>query len=109
MEYKLVGEEELLRRYVTHASETAVQDLLAASQPELQDGWRLFRIKRGVEICRKNQGRVKVVRGQCIVDVSASEFQSLTSVVDTCKVRTDFITNSILCTLECNSLTCSST
>lgn len=87
MEYKLVGEGESLRRYVTHASETAIQDLLAASRPELQDGWRLHRIKRGVEICRKKHGKVKVVRGQCYVDVSASDFQSLTSVVGTCKVR----------------------
>lgn len=85
LSHRIVSEESV-QRYVTHASERCVQDLLAASRPELYDDWKLYRIKRGVEISRRSQGSVMLVRGRSFVDVPPSQIRSLASAIETAKV-----------------------
>ncbi|KAG6543306.1 hypothetical protein Mapa_015220 [Marchantia paleacea] len=84
LSHRIVSEESV-QRYVTHASERCVQDLLAASRPELYDDWKLYRIKRGVEISRRSQGPVMLVRGRSFVDVPPSQIRSLASAIETAK------------------------
>jgi hypothetical protein len=78
--------EESVQRYVTHASDRCMQDLLSASRPELADDWKLYKIKRGVEISRRYQGPVMVVRGRSYINVPPAELQSLASAIETAKV-----------------------
>lgn len=78
--------EESVQRYVTHASDRCVQDLLSASRPELCDDWKLYKIKRGVEICRRYQGPVMVVRGRSFINVPPGELKSLANAIETAKV-----------------------
>lgn len=77
--------EESVQRYVTHASDRCMQDLLSASRPELADDWKLYKIKRGVEISRRYQGPVMVVRGRSYINVPPAELQSLASAIETAK------------------------
>lgn len=78
--------EESVQRYVTHASDRCVQDLLSASRPELCDDWKLYKIKRGVEISRRYEGPVMVVRGRSFINVPPAELKSLASAIETAKV-----------------------
>lgn len=81
--------EESLRRYLLHASERCIQELLAASMVDAnnqdEEGWRPLKARRGVEIWQNFQGGSLVsVRGRKLLNQFPS-FIPLANAIDTAK------------------------
>ncbi|KAH9332055.1 hypothetical protein KI387_004163, partial [Taxus chinensis] len=75
-----------LKRFVVHASETCIQDLLAASgEDSRDDGWKVLAIGGGVEISRRSNGPLDMLRGRRILRVPASHFKAVATAIDTAK------------------------
>lgn len=87
--------EDSLRRYVGYASESCIQELLAASSDsgrggDDDDGWKVLVYHNGVEISKRRTGPAHVFRSRWLLqDVSPEQFMAAASAVDAAKVQTD--------------------
>jgi hypothetical protein len=73
----MVVREASLNRYVLHASERCVQELVELSAlEETQNGWKYLCSKDGIDISTKKIGEAMVtaVRGRRVLKVSSSRF-----------------------------------
>lgn len=80
--------EDSLRRYVSYASESCIQELLAASDSGRggeDDGWKVLAYRNGVEIARRRTGHVFRSRW-LLQDVSPEQFMAVANAVDAAKV-----------------------
>src|SRR4051812_40893693 len=89
--------EDSLRRYVSYASESCIQELLAASDGRGgggngggdaadDDGWRTLAYCNGVEIAKRGTGQV--FRSRWLLrGVSPEQFMAVANAVDAAKVR----------------------
>jgi hypothetical protein len=79
-----------LRRYVSYASETCIQELLAASDSgdgDEDDGWKVLAHRNGVEIARRRTGPGHVFRSRWLLQgVSPEQFMAAANAVDAAKV-----------------------
>jgi hypothetical protein len=85
--------EDSLRRYVSYASESCIQELLAASSDSGRggddDGWKVLVYHNGVEISKRRTGPAHVFRSRWLLqDVSPEQFVAAASAVDAAKVHT---------------------
>jgi hypothetical protein len=87
--------EDSLRRYVSYASESCIQELLAASDSgrggddDDDDGWKVLAYRNGVEIARRRTGPGHVFRSRWLLqDVSPEQFMAVANAVDAAKART---------------------
>jgi hypothetical protein len=89
--------EDSLRRYVSYASESCIQELLAASDSgrggdDDDDGWKVLAYRNGVEIARRRTGPGHVFRSRWLLqDVSPAQFMAVANAVDAAKVRTNIL------------------
>eukprot|EP01018_Ginkgo_biloba_P025012 Gb_27818 [translate_table: standard] len=75
-----------LKRYVLHASESCIQDLLSASGASRADGWKVLAVGRGVEISRRSTtGALPILRGRRMLRVSPAQFNAVATAIDTAK------------------------
>lgn len=83
--------EDSLRRYVGYASESCIQELLAASSDsgrggDDDDGWKVLVYHNGVEISKRRTGPAHVFRSRWLLqDVSPEQFMAAASAVDAAK------------------------
>nr|ACG41709.1 hypothetical protein [Zea mays] len=82
--------EDSLRRYVGYASESCIQELLAASSDSGRggddDGWKVLVYHNGVEISKRRTGPAHVFRSRWLLqDVSPEQFMAAASAVDAAK------------------------
>ncbi|TVU26015.1 hypothetical protein EJB05_28540, partial [Eragrostis curvula] len=83
--------EDSLRRYVSYASESCIQELLAASDSgrggdDDDDGWKVLAYRNGVEIARRRTGPGHVFRSRWLLqDVSPEQFMAVANAVDAAK------------------------
>jgi hypothetical protein len=80
-----------LRRYVSYASESCIQELLAASDSggdgDEDDGWKVLAHRNGVEIARRRAGPGHVFRSKWLLQgVSPEQFMAAANAVDAAKV-----------------------
>lgn len=85
--------EDSLRRYVSYASESCIQELLAASDSgrgtdgDGDDGWKVLVYHNGVEISKRRTGPAHVFRSRWLLqDVSPEQFMVVANAVDAAKV-----------------------
>lgn len=86
--------EDSLRRYVSYASESCIQELLAASDSgrggadgDGDDGWKVLVYHNGVEISKRRTGPAHVFRSRWLLqDVSPEQFMAVANAVDAAKV-----------------------
>ncbi|XP_057838422.2 uncharacterized protein LOC131048481 isoform X2 [Cryptomeria japonica] len=75
-----------LKRFVLHASESCIQDLLSASgENSRDDGWKVLAIGGGVEISRRSNGPLDMLRGRRKLRIPASHFKAVATAIDTAK------------------------
>nr|ABK22705.1 unknown [Picea sitchensis] len=80
-----------LKRYVLHASESCVQDLLisatATGGDSKAEGWKVLGVGEDeIEISRRWSGAIPMLRGRRILrGTSPSQFQAVASAIDTAK------------------------
>ncbi|CAN6362641.1 unnamed protein product [Urochloa humidicola] len=85
--------EDSLRRYVSYASESCIQELLAASDSGRgaaadgeDDGWKVLVYQNGVEISKRRMGPAHVFRSRWLLqDVSPEQFMAAVNAVDAAK------------------------
>ncbi|KAL6658596.1 hypothetical protein ACP70R_004182 [Stipagrostis hirtigluma subsp. patula] len=83
--------EDSLRRYVSYASESCIQELLAASDSgrgggDDDGGWKVLVYQNGVEISRRRSGPAHVFRSRWLLhDVSPEQFMAVANAVDAAK------------------------
>ncbi|KAL6868299.1 hypothetical protein ACP4OV_015144 [Aristida adscensionis] len=86
--------EDSLRRYVSYASESCIQELLAASDAgrggggggEDDGGWKVLVYQNGVEISKRRAGPAHVFRSRWLLhDVSPEQFMAVANAVDAAK------------------------
>ncbi|XP_068648946.1 uncharacterized protein [Aristolochia californica] len=83
--------EDSLRRYVYHASESCVQELLAASDPnrsidDSSDKWKVLALENGVEISKRRSGSFHIFRSRWILrSVSPQQFITVANAIDAAK------------------------
>ncbi|WVZ53406.1 hypothetical protein U9M48_004352 [Paspalum notatum var. saurae] len=87
--------EDSLRRYVSYASESCIQELLAASDSggsgrgggdDGDDGWKVLVYQNGVEISKRRAGPAHVFRSRWLLqDVSPEQFMAAANAVDAAK------------------------
>jgi len=79
-----------LKRYVSYASESCIQELLSASdsnRAEGFDGWKVLSIDDGVEISKRQTGSLHVFRSRWLLrSVSPQQFISVANAIDAAKV-----------------------
>uniref|UniRef100_A0A0D6R6K5 START domain-containing protein n=1 Tax=Araucaria cunninghamii TaxID=56994 RepID=A0A0D6R6K5_ARACU len=75
-----------LKRFVLHASESCIQDLLSATGDQNRgDGWKILAMGGGVEISRRSNGPLNMLRGRRILRVPLSQFKAVATAIDTAK------------------------
>lgn len=78
-----------LKRYVSYASESCIQELLSASdssRAEGLDGWKVLSIDDGVEISRRCSGSLHVFRSRWLLRaVSPQQFIAVANAIDAAK------------------------
>ncbi|RLM68919.1 uncharacterized protein C2845_PM17G04940 [Panicum miliaceum] len=82
--------EDSLRRFVSYASESYIQELLAASDSGRggggDDGWKVLVYQNGVEISKRRVGPAHVFRSRWLLqDVSPEQFMAVANAVDAAK------------------------
>ncbi|XP_062183007.1 uncharacterized protein LOC133887105 [Phragmites australis] len=83
--------EDSLRRYVSYASESCIQELLAASDSgrggdDDDDGWKVLAYRNGVEISRRRTRPAHVFRSRWLLHaVSPEQFMAVANAVDAAK------------------------
>ncbi|XP_038986750.1 uncharacterized protein LOC103701607 isoform X2 [Phoenix dactylifera] len=81
--------EDSLRRYVSYASESCIQELLSASdssRAEGGDGWKVLAFENGVEISKRCSGSPHVFRGRWLLrSVSPQQFITVATAIDAAK------------------------
>ncbi|XP_019708353.1 uncharacterized protein [Elaeis guineensis] len=81
--------EDSLRRYVSYASESCIQELLSASDSSLAgggDGWKVLALENGVEISRRCSGSLHVFRSRWLLhSVSPQQFITVANAIDAAK------------------------
>ena len=86
-----------MRRYVRYASESCIQELLAASESGRggggngddgdDDGWKTLAYCNGVEISKRRSGTGQVFRSRWLLHaVSPEQFMAVANAVDAAKV-----------------------
>jgi hypothetical protein len=85
--------EDSLRRYVSYASESCIQELLAASDSGRgagdgeDDGWKTLAYCNGVEISKRQLGTGQMFRSRWLLHaVSPEQFMAVANAVDAAKV-----------------------
>lgn len=82
--------EDSLRRYVSYASESCIQELLSASESGRvggNDGWKVLALDDGVEISRRRAGSLHVFRSRWLLQsVSPRQFMTVANAIDAAKV-----------------------
>ncbi|XP_066335144.1 uncharacterized protein [Miscanthus floridulus] len=94
--------EDSLRRYVSYASESCIQELLAASDSgrggadgDGDDGWKVLVYHNGVEISKRRTGPAHVFRSRWLLqDVSPEQFMAVANAVDAAKWESDQLVES---------------
>ncbi|KAL2491063.1 Polyketide cyclase/dehydrase and lipid transport superfamily protein [Abeliophyllum distichum] len=78
--------EESLRRYVLHASENCIQELLSASDSNcvgsVDDGWKVLGIDNGIELSKHRSGSLHTFRSRSI---SPQQFITVANAIDAAK------------------------
>ncbi|KAK4402049.1 hypothetical protein Sango_0945600 [Sesamum angolense] len=84
--------EDSLRRYVFHASENCIQELLSASDTNraesftLNDGWKVVAMENGVEISKRRSGSLHTFRSRRVLkSVSPQQFMTVANAIDAAK------------------------
>ncbi|XP_010912724.2 uncharacterized protein [Elaeis guineensis] len=81
--------EDSLRRYVSFASESCIQELLSASdssRTEGGDGWKVLAFENGVEISKRCSGSPHVFRSRWLLrSVSSQQFITVANAIDAAK------------------------
>ncbi|KAG9457121.1 hypothetical protein H6P81_001629 [Aristolochia fimbriata] len=85
--------EDSLRRYVYHASESCIQELLAASDPNRSSDsggsdnkWKVLALENGVEISKRRSGSFHIFRSRWILrSVSPQQFITVANAIDAAK------------------------
>lgn len=84
--------EDSLRRYVFHASENCIQELLSASDSNrgesisVNDGWKMVAIDNGVEISKRRSGSLHTFRSRWVLrSVSPQQFITVANAIDAAK------------------------
>ncbi|KAK6159737.1 hypothetical protein DH2020_003118 [Rehmannia glutinosa] len=84
--------EDSLRRYVFHASENCIQELLSASDSNraesitLNDGWKVVGMENGVEISKRRSGSFHTFRSRWVLkSVSPQKFMTVANAIDAAK------------------------
>ncbi|CAM0874942.1 unnamed protein product [Alopecurus aequalis] len=93
--------EDSLRRYVSYASESCIQELLAASDSgrggggngdDHDDGWKTLAYCNGVEISKRRSGTGQVFRSRWLLHaVSPEQFMAVANAVDAAKWESDLV------------------
>ncbi|EHA8589339.1 putative START domain-containing protein 10-like [Cocos nucifera] len=82
--------EDSLRRYVSYASESCIQELLSASDSSWAgggDGWKVLALENGVEISKRCSGSLHVFRSRWVLhSVSLQQFITVANAIDAAKV-----------------------
>ncbi|EPS61255.1 hypothetical protein M569_13544, partial [Genlisea aurea] len=77
--------EESLRRYVLHASENCIQELLSAAD-SASDDWKGSTATKGVEVSNCSSGPVHTFRSRHVMKcVSSIQFDAITTAIDAAK------------------------
>ncbi|RDX81658.1 START domain-containing protein 10, partial [Mucuna pruriens] len=81
--------EDSLRRYVQFASESCIQELLAASDTNRgngNDGWKVLTLDNGVEISKRRSGSLHTFRSRWVLrSVSPQQFITVANAIDAAK------------------------
>ncbi|KAF3321743.1 PCTP-like protein [Carex littledalei] len=81
--------EDSLRRYVSYASESCIQELLTASDSSREigdDGWKVLAFENGVEISKRRSGALHVFRSRWLLQsVSLQQFITVANAIDAAK------------------------
>ncbi|KAG5039174.1 hypothetical protein JHK86_020014 [Glycine max] len=89
--------EDSLRRYVQFASESCVQELLAASDTNKgngNDGWKMLTLDNGVEISKRRSGSLHTFRSRWVLRaVSPQQFITVANAIDAAKFVADIHRN----------------
>uniref|UniRef100_A0A0E0BH94 START domain-containing protein n=1 Tax=Oryza glumipatula TaxID=40148 RepID=A0A0E0BH94_9ORYZ len=90
--------EDSLKRYVSYASESCIQELLAASDSGGggggDDGWKVLAYCNGVEISKRRAGAAHVFRSRWLLHaVSPGKFMAVANAVDAAKVPATLISS----------------
>lgn len=95
-----------LNRYVLHASERCVQELVELSAlEETRNGWKYLCSKDGIDISTKKTGEAAVtaIRGRRLLKVSSSRFSTVVNSVNTAKQwDSDFVQGQHILSLNDN-------
>lgn len=86
--------EDSLRRYVEFASESCIQELLAASVPQNAAGynWKVLTADDGVEISKRRCGSLHIFRSRWeLRSVSAQQFIVVANAIDAAKVLSSLL------------------
>lgn len=88
--------EDSLRRYVQFASESCIQELLAASDTNKgngnSDGWKVVTLDNGVEISKRRSGSLHTFRSRWVLrSVSPQQFITVANAIDAAKVNINFL------------------
>lgn len=92
--------EDSLRRYVLHASENCIQELLSASDSNRagsismsEDSWKIVGVENGVEISKRRSGSLHTFRSRWVLkSVSPQQFITVANAIDAAKVKTTLVT-----------------
>lgn len=83
--------EDSLKRYVQFASESCIQELLAASDTNRgsgNDGWKVLTLDNGVEISKRRSGSLHTFRSRWVLrSVSPQQFITVANAIDAAKVN----------------------
>lgn len=83
--------EDSLRRYVQFASESCIQELLAASDTNRGNGndeWKVLTLDNGVEISKRRSGSFHTFRSRWVLtSVSPQQFITVANAIDAAKVK----------------------
>lgn len=87
--YRSISDDSL-KRYVTYASESCIQELLSASDSRLTegfDGWKILSMDDGVEISKRRSGSLPIFRSRWLLrSVSPQQFIAVANAIDAAKV-----------------------
>ncbi|XP_072969583.1 uncharacterized protein [Typha angustifolia] len=81
--------EDSLRRYVSYASESCIQELLSASESSLaggSEGWKVLAFQDGVEVSKRCLDSLHVFRSRWVLrSVSPKQFIAVANAIDAAK------------------------